>query len=641
MSRLICAGIVMGCMGMAHAQEALWASDSLTKVLATDRAPDAPGTLAFSGARGETVSSQAVVLLEAAAEGVASTLSDLRHADSEGLIPATTASLQWVRYIDVERNTGSIPEDELVALAPVSLPDPFWEAATIDIAAGRPQPLWIELDIPRDAAPGDYSGELRVTVGDRALTLPASLHVWDFEMPRERHLSVINWWALPGVGFERIEPFSDAYWELLESTCRFVVRHRQTTVWASLTQLVRDADDGGIDTSRLERWAQIAFDAGVDRIDFQPVGGSSEFITEHTSVVLPIEEGVLRKLAAVDRLIVEKSWQDRFYAGIIDEPFIHHEDSFRRAAAQMREAAPHIGLTQAVEGVYFDLDVYVPKLNHLHLWYPEFDRIRQETGAELWYYTCCIPAGRYPNRFLDQSLLKARVLHWINYRYQLDGFLHWGFNHFAGTEPYTEDGVSRGLPLGDRAIAYPGTQGFLGSLRFSAQRDGLQDFEYLWVLEQRLRALKARLGDDAHWLDPQQRPMELCRRVVESFHNYTRDDDVLFDTRRVIAEEIEALDREDFLFVQTTPHEGFAVPTAAPTNALVRGVVAPGAEVIVNGQVVPNVKPSGAFVHYMFGVGEATFETTVTARRGDWEETVVRTFHDGNVRQTPEECPPR
>ncbi|NLX55006.1 MAG: DUF4091 domain-containing protein [Planctomycetaceae bacterium] len=42
--------------------------------------------------------------------------------------------------------------------------------------------------------------------------------------------------------------------------------------------------------------------------------------------------------------------------------------------------------------------------------------------------------------------------------------------------PYTEDGISRDLPIGDRAIAYPGQQGLLGSLRFTAQRDGLRDF---------------------------------------------------------------------------------------------------------------------------------------------------------------------
>jgi len=97
-----------------------------------------------------------------------------------------------------------------------------------------------------------------------------------------------------------------------------------------------------------------------------------------------------------------------------------------------KKLAPSVRCIEAVETEYLGaLDVYVPKLSHLNLWYPRF-RDAQREGAELWFYTCCHPVGRYPNRFLDQSPLKVRVLHWINYLYDLDGYLHWGLNHFAG-----------------------------------------------------------------------------------------------------------------------------------------------------------------------------------------------------------------
>ena len=87
--------------------------------------------------------------------------------------------------------------------------------------------------------------------------------------------------------------------------------------------------------------------------------------------------------------------------------------------------------------------------------------------------------------------MKTRVLHWLGYLYGLNGYLHWGLNYFAqGVDPYSEEGISRNLPLGDRAIMYPGRDGPVGSLRWSAMRDGLQDYEYLWVLESRLAAMK-------------------------------------------------------------------------------------------------------------------------------------------------------
>jgi hypothetical protein len=256
------------------------------------------------------------------------------------------------------------------------------------------------------------------------------------------------------------------------------------------------------------------------------------------------------------------------------------------------------------------------------LWYPRFREVQRE-GKELWYYTCCHPVGRYPNRFLDQPLVKARALHWINYLYDLDGYLHWGLNHFHGDAPYTQEAISYRLPLGDRAVVYPGEKGYLGSLRFSAMRDGLQDFEYLWVLENKLRTIKERLGEDAFWLDPRQRPVELCRRVVQSFYDHTRDPNALLAARRAVAQEIEALDSAPLLVVQTSPPENTFVP-AGPRNIGVRGLVAPGATVTVNGGAVP-VRESGYFCkpHFM---GDDAPTITVAVKRNGTERIATRSF---------------
>jgi hypothetical protein len=164
-------------------------------------------------------------------------------------------------------------------------------------------------------------------------------------------------------------------------------------------------------------------------------------------------ESSLRRLAVWQKVITHRDWRDRFLVSISDEPFIHHEESYAAMVDRVHEIAPSVRCVEAVEAEFLGgLDVYVPKLSHLNLWYEQFEQVQRE-GAELWFYTCCHPVGRYPNRFLDQSLLKVRVLHWINYLYDLDGYLHWGLNHFAGSDPYTQEAISKGLPLGDRRCA--------------------------------------------------------------------------------------------------------------------------------------------------------------------------------------------
>ncbi len=482
---------------------------------------EASDTVRMSGSCGEIVSGQAVFRPTADLAEVVVSISDLRQENSDSIIPSSQIQLQWVRYIDVQRNSAGVPDDELVAKAPTSLPDPFWEGIGIPVRAHQAQPIWIEANVPRQTPAGHYDGSLIVTSGDGSVSLPVTLHVWGFELPGERHLSIINWGVFPGQTYAKLvtDDGGEEYFRRFQQYCAFLVAHRQTDLMGSLDWIVRKeagAADGAYDTSRLQRHAEAAFAAGIRQIHLHAAGRKTAPILDPAGrVEVPQQaDGAerLSQLKSLEATIQQRNWQNRFLVAITDEPFIHHEQSFAAAVDLVHQTAPSVRTVEAVETEFLGkLDIYVPKLSHLNLWYQQFEKTRHEQGAELWFYTCCHPTGRYPNRFLDQSLLKVRVLHWINYLYDLQGYLHWGLNYYGSDDPYSEDGISKGLPLGDRAVVYPGDNGIIGSLRFSAQRDGLQDYEYLWLLEDRLRTVKQQVGEDAFWLDPRQRSLELCR----------------------------------------------------------------------------------------------------------------------------------
>ncbi|HOW72606.1 MAG TPA: DUF4091 domain-containing protein [Phycisphaerae bacterium] len=614
--------------GMAAEARLLWPESCLAKVLRTAEAGPAPLALEVSGARGEIVSAQAVFRVPTDLPAATLSISDLVGASSDARIPASGVKLQWVRYIDLTRNSQGVPADELVAAAPVSLPDPYWEDAAITVKANQAQPIWLEFHVPFDAPAGAYTGELQVKGGVAPAVLQVRLQVWDFELPRERHLSMINWWRFPGPGFDdRVKPYSDEYWKLLADFCAFLVEHRQTDINTSIGLIDETGDDQKgwtQDTGKLERYADTAFKAGIRQIHLHSVGRLTAEILDPASRVAAIEPN-FRRLAALEQLIQRRGWSRRFVVSISDEPFVHHEETYAGLVDRVHHTAPSVRCAEAVETEYLGkLDIWIPKYSHLNLWYSKFDEARRQ-GAELWFYICCHPMGRYPNRWVDQPLLHVRVLHWLNYLYDLRGFLHWALNHFAEGDPYSEKAIGSPYSPGERAIAYPGRTGLVGSLRFSAQRDGLQDYEYLWVLEDRLRQIKQQVGEkEAFWLDPRQRPLELCRRVIGSFHDYTRNPDVLLEARKAVAEEIEALGTGPLLVVQTSPPEGTVVP-AGPRHIGIRGLVSPGAKVTVDGRPVPTVRPSGYFAMPFF-MPDGRPTLTVEVEHHGLKRAVTRTF---------------
>ena len=98
----------------------------------------------------------------------------------------------------------------------------------------------------------------------------------------------------------------------------------------------------------------------------------------------------------------------------------------------------------------------------------------------------------------------------------------------------------------------------------------------------------------------------------------------MLQTRQAIAEEIEALQTEPLLVLQTLPPEGTTVP-AGPRVINVRGLAPPGAKLTMNGKEVVNIRPSGYFLHdQRLPDGQPTI--TVTVEHQGKKRTATRTF---------------
>jgi len=339
-------------------------------------------------------------------------------------------------------------------------------------------------------------------------------------------------------------------------------------------------------------------------------------------VKLPPDKGLALMLADLDRHLQERGWQDKAMVHISDEPTIYKLKSYCEIADFIHKHAPHIKIIEAIETTGFGncLDVWVPKLSHLANWYDEC-KAQQAMGSELWFYTCCHPYGRFMNRFIDFPLIETRLLFWLNWKYRLDGYLHWGLNRW--TEKPFED-VGDDLPPGDRYIIYPGKDGPINSIRWEAQREGLQDYEYFWLLAQKTKEIKEKFGNAANFIDENQRSDEICRMVIRSFTEYETDPKKLRDALKILSQEIMDLDQSPLILVKTTPQAETEV-VSGPILILVRGIAEKGASIKINGV---NIKtdPDGIFFGHAF-VYDKNPNVVVEVELNGKKKQIVRHFN--------------
>ncbi len=116
-------------------------------------------------------------------------------------------------------------------------------------------------------------------------------------------------------------------------------------------------------------------------------------------------------------------------------------------------------------------------------------------GGEAWVYTAVNPKTPYPTYHIEDYLLSSRLLSWMMSEYDIVGNLFWATTlaqYTEGSMCNIEDLYSEPLRFGgangDGFWLYPGRpygiKGPVGSIRLMSVRDGSEDFDLLYALEQ-------------------------------------------------------------------------------------------------------------------------------------------------------------
>jgi hypothetical protein len=454
------------------------------------RAVDASIT-PFTGAGGAALPADAATLYRAAFVNVAH--SSPRATEAPGLIPDPLAPLLdpfTGEKIRAGRWTG-----ERLEGAPQG-------GAPYDLWAEHHEILWIDVRVPADAAPGDYSATLRVSADNApAAELPITLTVWDFALPdgptHENHFGGFGARAK----YHGLETDSEAFIQLEERYSAALAAHRINPELPRHLWPAPGEDGATVFTEEIDR-AITAFverhhltNIQIPRAPFsEPLGAN--------------REKAQRFYRAWYEYLERKGWAERAYLYMLDEP--NEIEAYRQVVdlgAMVREAHPKIRRL-VVEQTYTQDPAWPSLEDSIDIWCPLFGFVDepstkrlQANGSHVWSYTALtqtappyhpdyenVKADLPPFWQVDFPVTAYRIAPWLNRRYGITGLLYWSIVYYGSPDrdPWLEPGF-RVRWNGEGALFYPGDRagiaGPVASIRLKNLRDGMEDYEYFVLLE--------------------------------------------------------------------------------------------------------------------------------------------------------------
>lgn len=492
----------------------------------------------LQAARNEFVAFQLIVEADQPVAEVDVSFPEMKHPSGARLAGRNLALFkEW--YVLVRRpSTGY----EKTSLGPAWYPDALMPKRSAGLRSGFPfsipdlynnipgqknHAVWIDIFVPFErsqAPPGRYTGALEVAWKGGRGAVEVTLEVWDFALPQESHLKGDIW----NDSMKNMPPEEEMLYYQLARQHRFTplvyayrpnltVQGTQVTLdWTEYDRRLAPYLDGSAFTMRHGYWGpgygqpldhlMLPFDVRFKKGNPWPIDLPPEGRT-------PAYEAVWKETGRQIRthLDADPRWRRvekiAFLNGL-DEAY--SEDAYEKMTYYGRLLHEAMGRgwfryridggysRQAMEKLAAEVDLWVCHTVAFDL--DTVERFRPR-GVETWFYGPMIyeqrrNSGCGSNTFLDLDLLVNRAIGWIGWKYRA-GWVEWEFDWNAFAAWYEAENFKepRRIYNGSGQLIYRGAvMGYrepIASIRLKAQRRGLQDFEYFWLLAERTGSREA------------------------------------------------------------------------------------------------------------------------------------------------------
>ncbi len=518
---------------------AVWTESSMRRVLPSSLPAAPPGrpVARLALAANEYESFQVVVLPLAGGElrNVGVEISDLVAAAGTARIRQSDIEWQQVGYVRVEKVWPHPAYPEAVA---GWWPDPLLPVESVSVPAGFAQPLWVTVHAPAGTPPGDYAGTVTLRPpGQTATEVAVQVTVYGVTLPVRGHLKTA--FALMDGYLEKLygTPLKP---ELRQAYGDFVLRHRLNP-----DDISRTAPPALEDLQRYRDQGLNAFNI----LNLVEERGARTWVcwSPETVYTAAFKQRLTERLDPYVAALRREGLTERAYIYTFDERGKEFFPIIREYFGMIKERYPEIPtLTTA----YVPQDPAVMRDLRVDWNCPvssvyQFEQAEacRAAGLQVWSYICLGPRYPYANWLADDPLIEARLIWWQAFHQKLDGFLYWGLNIWdrrnndrpvdPAAGPLLQWSITTGAPgtewerlHGDGELLYAGVAGPLGSIRLANIRDGLEDYEYLWLLAQSAGGVEG--------------ARTACLPVTSSLTQFSRDPAALASQREVIARRLEA-----------------------------------------------------------------------------------------------------
>jgi len=434
------------------------------------------------------------------------------------------------------------------------IPEPRWTgrervgprfgATGFEVWDGQHQALWLDVYVPKDTPPGVYEGACKVAAkGVDAAEIPIRVTVWDFALPdgptHENHFGGFSYVAR----YHGLAADSDEFHRLEDRYIEMMAAHRINPPLPARLRPSIEEDGTAVFSDELDQ-----------RL--------TDFVARHRVTNIDVPRAPFSDVIGADRAkainyyrswyayLEKKGWADRAYLYMLDEPNDPEAyERVRQLGAVVAEGAPRLRRLVVEQpyphkpawGTLDDaIDIWCPLFGFVHE--PSVQRV-QANGDDVWSYTALVQTapGYHPEYEQVKGHLPPfweigfpvtayRVAPWLNRRYGITGLLYWSTVYWRSPDrnPWDDPGF-RIRWNGDGALFYPGQDagidGPVASIRLKNLRDGMEDYEYFAILEERG-------GKDL--------VEETVRSAVPTWGTWVQDPGFLLGLRRRLAEAIVA-----------------------------------------------------------------------------------------------------